>query len=160
MTVIASIPGLVLVILVAFLGLFLGGMHWKWAPVVDRVRWANLRFFNPTQMDTAGHPGAFAQVLRHTGRTSGRVYETPLGIEPTEDGFVIAMVYGDRTQWSKNVLAAGHAEVVRDDIIYEVERPEIVPLADVAGYLQPSDRRMMGLFGVEHALRLYHADHD
>ena len=155
-----TLLGALLLGLVALIGVFLGGMRAKWPPVVNAVRRLNLKVLNPRQMATAGQPGAFAQVLRHTGRTSGKTYETPLGIEPTDDGFVIALVYGDETQWLRNVLAAGHAEVVRDDVTYAVERPELVPAAEVIGFFKPSDQRLFGLFGVERCLRLYHAAHD
>ncbi len=160
MTALLSVLGALLVGMAAIAAIFLGGMHAKWPPVVSAVRRLNLRVMNPRQMQTAGQPGAFAQILRHTGRTSGRPYETPLGIEPTDDGFVIALVYGDDTQWLRNVLASGHAEVVRDDVTYAVERPEVVPLADVIDWFKPSDRRLFGLFSVRNCLRLYRADHD
>jgi deazaflavin-dependent oxidoreductase (nitroreductase family) len=160
MGTIVALLGALLLGLLAFIGVFLGGMRAKWPPVVDAVRRLNMRVFNPRQMATAGQPGAFAQILRHTGRTSGRTFETPLGIEPTDDGFVIALVYGNDTQWLRNVLAAGRAEVVRDDVCYEVERPELVSVKDVIGFFKPSDRRLFGLFGVEKCLRLYHAAHD
>ena len=152
--------GALLLGLVALLGVFLGGMRAKWPPVVNAVRRLNRNVFNPRQMATAGQPGAFAQVLRHTGRTSGRTYETPLGIEPTDDGFVIALVYGNDAQWLKNVLAAGRAEVVRDDVTYAVDGPELVAVDEVMGYFKPSDQRLLGLFGVDRCLRLYHAAHD
>jgi deazaflavin-dependent oxidoreductase (nitroreductase family) len=160
MGTIAALLGALLLGLLAFIGVFLGGMRAKWPPVVNAVRRLNMRVLNPRQMATAGQPGAFAQILRHTGRTSGRTFETPLGIEPTDDGFVIALVYGNDTQWLRNVLAAGRAEVVRDDVCYEVERPEVVSVEDVIGFFKPSDQRLFGLFGVEKCLRLYHAEHD
>ncbi len=155
-----TLLGALLIGLVAITGVLVGGMRAHWPPVVDTVRRINLRYLNPQQMDTAGQPGAFAQVLRHTGRRSGQVHETPLGIEPTDDGFVIALVYGERTQWLRNVLAAGRAEVIRDGQTYPVDRPQVVPLAEVAGFFTPADRRMSGLFGATEALRLYHAEHD
>ena len=160
MGTIVALLGALLLGLLALIGVFLAGMRAKWPPVVDAVRRLNMRVLNPRQMATAGQPGAFAQILRHTGRTSGRTFETPLGIEPTDDGFVIALVYGNDTQWLRNVLAAGRAEVVRDDVCYEVERPEVVSVEDVIGFFKPSDRRLFGLFGVEKCLRLYHATHD
>jgi deazaflavin-dependent oxidoreductase (nitroreductase family) len=160
MGTIASLVGALVIGLVALLGVFLGGMRAKWPPVVNTVRRLNMKVLNPRQMEDAGQPGAFAQVLRHTGRSSGKTYETPLGIEPTEDGFVIALVYGNDTQWLKNVLAAGRAEVVHDSVTYVVERPEVVPVERVVDYFKPSDRRLFGLFGVDSCLRLYHAEHD
>lgn len=159
MTVVIALVAAILVGIGGLLAVFLAGMHWKWGPVVDTVRVLNLRVMNPSQMKTAGTPGAFAGILRHTGRSSGRTYETPLGIEPTEDGFVIAMIYGERTQWSRNVLAAGSAEVIVGGRTYRVDRPEIVPIADAIGYVAPSDRRLTGLFGVTECLRVYHAEH-
>jgi hypothetical protein len=160
MATIIALLGALLIGLAALVGVFLGGMRAKWPPVVNTVRRLNLKVFNPRQMGTAGQPGAFAQVLRHTGRKSGRVHETPLGIEPTDDGFVIALVYGNDTQWLRNVLAAGRAEIVRDDVIYAVDRPEVVPLPTVIDCFKASDRRLFALFGVDRCLRLYHADHD
>ena len=160
MTAIITLLGALLIGLIAFIGVFLGGMRAKWPPVINAVRRLNQKVLNPRQMDTAGQPGAFAQILRHTGRTSGRTFETPLGIEPTDDGFVIALVYGNDTQWLKNVLAAGRAEVVRDSVTHAVERPEVVPVEAVIGFFKPSDQRLFGLFGVDRCLRLYHAPHE
>ena len=136
MTVFVSLLGAILLGLAALVAVFLGGMRAKWPPVVDAVRRLNMRVMNPRQMETAGQPGAFAGILRHTGRTSGKAYETPVGIEPTDDGFVIAMVYGERTQWARNVLAAGTATVIVEGQTYEVDRPELVPVAEV-------DRRLL-----------------
>jgi deazaflavin-dependent oxidoreductase (nitroreductase family) len=160
MGTLVTLLGALLLGLVALVGVFLGGMRAKWPPVVNAVRRLNLKVMNPRQMATAGQPGAFAQILRHTGRTSGKTYETPLGIEPTDDGFVIALVYGNDTQWLRNVLAAGRAEVVRDDTTYPVDRPEVVPVADVIGFFKTSDQRLFRVFGVEKCVRLYHAQHD
>lgn len=153
-----TVLGVIVVGLVALIGTFLGGMRAKWPPIVNGVRRLNARVVNPRQMETAGQPGAYAQILRHTGRVSGRTFETPLGIEPTDDGFVIALVYGDDTQWLRNVLAAGHAEVVVDGQTHRVDRPETVPVAEVIEDFKASDRRLFGLFGVTTALRLHRSD--
>lgn len=158
MGTLATLLGAILIGLVALAGVFLGGMRAKWPPVVDAVRRLNMRVMNPRQMQTAGSPGAYAGILRHTGRTSGTAYETPLGIEPTDDGFVIALVYGDRTQWLKNVLAAGSAEVVVEGSTYQVDQPEVVPVDEVMADFGASDRRLFGLFGVEQCLRLHRVD--
>jgi deazaflavin-dependent oxidoreductase (nitroreductase family) len=155
MATLVTLVGALLLGLVALVGVFLGGMRAKWPPVVNAVRRLNRTLLNPRQMDTAGQPGAFAQILRHTGRTSGKTYETPLGIERTDDGFVIALVYGDDTQWLRNVLAAGEAEVVVDGQTHRVDRPEVVPVAEVLGDFKSSDQRLFGLFGVKDCLRLH-----
>jgi deazaflavin-dependent oxidoreductase (nitroreductase family) len=155
MTLLISLLAALFVGLLGLLALFLGGMHFKWTLVVDAVRGANMRFFNPRQMQTAGTPGAYAGILKHVGRISGTRYQTPLGIEPIGDGFLIALIYGERTQWLKNVLAAGSAEVVVEGVAYAVDRPELVPMTEVVNDLPPGDRRLMSLFGVGQALRLH-----
>jgi deazaflavin-dependent oxidoreductase (nitroreductase family) len=121
--------------------------------VLRVVRRFNRRFMNPSQMKTAGTPGAYAGVVRHVGRRSGRVYETPVGPFATDDGFVIALPYGTSSDWVKNVLAAGSATLVTEGHTYEVDQPEIVPLSDVVDVLPIKERRNLRLFRVEQALR-------
>ena len=45
--------------------------------------------------------------LFHVGRRTGRPYRTPIMLFLRGDRAVIALTYGERTQWLKNVLAAG-----------------------------------------------------
>ena len=53
-----------------------------------------------------GTRGPFA-LVRHVGRRSGKLYETPLIVQPTSGGLVIELTYGDRVDWYRNVRAAG-----------------------------------------------------
>src|SRR5215469_12949510 len=50
-------------------------------------------------------------VVIHRGRNSGRVYQTPVNVFATEDGYVFALTYGPDTDWVKNILAAGGCEL-------------------------------------------------
>lgn len=122
------------------------------------VRHAARRFHhavgNPLQMRSAGTPGAYASVIRHQGRTTGRTYETPVWAVPTEDGFVIAIVYGSRTDWLKNVLASGAAVIVHDGDTYAVGQPEIVPMESVRAYFPARIQRTQRLVRVDRCLRV------
>jgi deazaflavin-dependent oxidoreductase (nitroreductase family) len=109
---------------------------------------------NPKQMETAGTPGAGASVLRHRGRTSGRAYETPVGVVADDDGFLVALVYGSRTAWLRNVLASGSATIVHEGRTYQVDQPEIVPMEAVADRFTTSDQRGFRVLGVDQALRV------
>jgi deazaflavin-dependent oxidoreductase (nitroreductase family) len=51
-------------------------------------------------------------IVRHVGRRSGKLYETPIIVAPVKDGFVIELTYGPDVDWHKNVLAAGGCTVV------------------------------------------------
>lgn len=109
---------------------------------------------NRHQLRTAGGPGARAALIRHRGRRSGRMYETPVTPAPSEDGFVIALPFGARADWVRNVLAAGEATLVREGVAYAVREPEVVPMSEVADCFDPGDQRAHRRFGVDLCLRL------
>jgi deazaflavin-dependent oxidoreductase (nitroreductase family) len=154
-TIIALI-GALLIGLVAIVGVLVGGMRAHWPPATEAMRRLTI-VLNKGQKGS-GEPGATWGFLRHVGRSSGTTYETPLGIERTDDGFVIAMVYGEKTQWVRNVLAAGTAEVVLEGETYPVDRPEIIPIGEAEAWIPGRDQRINTLVGVTEAVRLYHAD--
>jgi hypothetical protein len=108
---------------------------------------------NPLQMRSAGTPGTYASVIRHQGRTTGRTYETPVWAVPT-DGFVIAIVYGSRTEWLKNVFATGAAAIVQEGETYPVDQPEIVPMESARAYFPAQLQRTHRLVRVEECLRV------
>ena len=64
------------------------GMRRKTPWVLNGVRRFAHTIGNPHQMRSAGTPGAYASVIRHEGRRTGRSYATPVAAEPTDDGFV------------------------------------------------------------------------
>jgi deazaflavin-dependent oxidoreductase (nitroreductase family) len=129
------------------------GMRRKWPPVLDALRMINRRT-KPIVLASAGQEGAYASVVKHAGRSSGRLYETPVVAAATEDGFVIALPYGSNTDWLKNVLAQGSATIVTGGSAYEVDQPKVIGLEEAAPYFQARDRRMQRQFGVAEWLRL------
>jgi len=130
------------------------GMRARSPRLLNAVRRINRAIFNPLQMKSAGTPGAYASVIRHSGRTSGRPYETPVGAVPTDDGFVIALVYGPHTDWVKNVLASGSATIVKEGCTYRVDQPEVIPMEAAGGNLPAKDQRNLRLIGVDQCLRV------
>jgi deazaflavin-dependent oxidoreductase (nitroreductase family) len=143
-----------LVLLVSVAGIvFVMGMRSKSPTVVDGVRKLG-RAMRPLALKSAGGPGASASVVHHVGRTSGRSYATPVGAVPDDDGFVIALPYGLSADWVKNVLASGSAVVAHDGSSYDVDRPDVVPLAAVEHRFSPADRRAHRVFGVDQCLRV------
>jgi deazaflavin-dependent oxidoreductase (nitroreductase family) len=71
--------------------------------------------------------GPFA-LVRHVGRRSGRVYETPLILAPVPEGFVAELTYGPDVDWYKNIVAAGGCTVVRHGAEYTIDRISPVSL--------------------------------
>jgi deazaflavin-dependent oxidoreductase (nitroreductase family) len=108
---------------------------------------------NRVQMRSAGMPGTFASVIRHQGRRTGNAYETPVWAVPTEDGFVIAIVYGSRSDWLKNVKA-GAAAIVHQGETYAVNQPEVVPMENARAYFPAALQRTHRLIRVDRCLRV------
>jgi deazaflavin-dependent oxidoreductase (nitroreductase family) len=146
--------GIVVVALGTLVAAFVLGMRSGSPVVVDAVRKVNRAVFNPHQMRSAGTPGAYASVIRHRGRRTGRDYETPVVAVATPDGFVIVLVYGSRTDWLRNVLATRSATVVHEGRTYDVTDPEIVPIDSVADLFAAGDRLGARLVGVTSCLRV------
>ena len=67
-------------------------------------------------------------VILHRGRRSGREYRTPLFAFRRDRTLVIALLYGDESDWLRN-LRAGGGRVVRAGRTYVVGSPEIVETA-------------------------------
>ncbi|ATY15618.1 nitroreductase family deazaflavin-dependent oxidoreductase [Amycolatopsis sp. AA4] len=86
-------------------------------------------------------------VIVHRGRKSGREFRTPLNIFRTADGFVVALTYGPDTDWVRNVLAAGEAEVLTRGRKYRVRDPELVH-DESRRPMPPGVRQFLGLVGV------------
>lgn len=118
------------------------------------------RAARPLAMRSAGRKGTATSVVRHVGRRSGRTYLTPVVVARHDDSFLIALPYGQRTDWLKNVLAAGSAAIMADGRNYEVDRPEVIPMAEATAYFRPREQRMHRQFHVDTALRLRQRQED
>jgi deazaflavin-dependent oxidoreductase (nitroreductase family) len=106
----------------------------------------------------AGRRHSVTALLTHTGRRSGKTYQTPLGAQPYGDGFVVSLPYGSRTDWCRNVMAAGTCKLAFRGQIYRLERPEIIPAAQVFPTLRVAQRLLLRGGGIRDFLWLHEAD--
>jgi deazaflavin-dependent oxidoreductase (nitroreductase family) len=112
------------------------------------------RAMRPLALRSAGKEGSNTSVVRHVGRRSGRTYETPVIAVQHDDSFLIALPYGTRTDWLKNVLDSGSAAIVTKGHVYHVDQPEVIPMADATSYFRPREQRMHRQFHVGTALQV------
>jgi deazaflavin-dependent oxidoreductase (nitroreductase family) len=152
------VVGVVIGVIALLLVLLVAGMRWKLSPVLDTVRRLNRSVSNPRVMRTAGSGQSQTAVIEHTGRTTGRAYRTPVDTIPTQTGLLIALPYGTRADWVRNVLAAGSATVVKNGERVAVDRPAVVATARVANLIPDKTLRTLRLFGVTDCLRLERAE--
>jgi deazaflavin-dependent oxidoreductase (nitroreductase family) len=113
------------------------------------------RAMRPLALRSAGKEGSSTSIVRHVGRRSGRTYQTPIIAAQHGDSFLIALPYGERTDWLKNVLDKGTATIITNGHTYEVERPQVIPMAEATTYFGPREQRMHRQFHVESALQVH-----
>jgi hypothetical protein len=155
-----TLVGVLLLGLLIILLVFVLGMRTRSSPVLNAVRRFNHAIVNPRQMKSAGRPGAYASVVRHRGRTSGRDYETPVDAVVTDDGFVIALVYGANSDWLKNVLVSGSAIIVHDGHTYRVDQPQVIPMRAAVDDFPAKDQRGFRRLGIDQCLRVRRVESD
>jgi deazaflavin-dependent oxidoreductase (nitroreductase family) len=112
------------------------------------------RITRPLALKSAGRAGANTSVVRHIGRRSGRTYETPVVAVEHDGSFLVALPYGQGTDWLKNVLTSGSATVISGGHTYEVDQPEVIPMREATPYFRNREQRLHRRFHVDSALRL------
>lgn len=98
------------------------GVPMRFPPLVDRLQ---VKYMNPVVRPLAKYLPGFA-TIRHRGRKSGKQYETVVNAYRKGDVLAVMLGHG-KTDWVRNVLAAGEADVhlFRSDV--HITNPRIVP---------------------------------
>jgi deazaflavin-dependent oxidoreductase (nitroreductase family) len=121
-------------------------------PIPAAVARFNRRVTNPLTRRFAGRLPGFAIVV-HRGRSSGRVYRTPVNAFARPGGYVVALTYGPRADWVRNVLAAGECLLVVRGRRLRMTNPRVVH--DPARHgMPPPVRLILGLVDVDDFLLL------
>ena len=85
-----------------------------------------------------GH-GPFS-LVRHVGRKSGTIYETPLIVSRVPDGFVAELTYGPEVSWYRNIVAAGRCVIIFRGAEYRIDRIESCTAAEgLAAFGNPAN---------------------
>lgn len=120
-----------------------------------RKRWLariNLAFTNRITSRFAGCLPLFG-IITHVGRKSGRVYRTPVNVFPNEQGFAIALTYGQQSEWVKNVLAAGGCRLETRGNYYQLSAPRVVHEPSRRHFPLPA-RVILGIVGANDYVQL------
>lgn len=124
------------------------------------------KMLNPLIVKLAGrrHFHMAAQI-RHAGRRSGRTYTTPVSARRSGDMIVIALTFGNQSDWSRNVRSAGGGTIRIEGEDYNVTEPQILNLREAKPLVQaafsPVDRVGFRMLGIKQVmiLRMASAEH-
>jgi deazaflavin-dependent oxidoreductase (nitroreductase family) len=111
--------GVIIVITVAATGILLMRFRKRWLAKF------NIAVTNRITGLFAGWLPGFG-IITHVGRKSGKTYRTPVNVFRTPNGFIFALTYSSESQWVKNVLAAGGAELKTRGRKYRLSAPKVV----------------------------------
>lgn len=84
----------------------------------------NKHLFNKLELKRGNRP-----VLQHVGRSSGTSYRTPLDAHAVDGGYIFILVYGSKSDWVQNILAAGEATLEIDGAEVPLTTPQVVNTA-------------------------------
>ena len=121
------------------------------------------KVLNPVMRKLAGRRHVMmAAQIRHVGRRSGRPYVTPAGARLTGDTFVIPLTFGNQSDWSRNVRAAGGCTIRLEGTEYRAVQPELADRDQAAAVVRaafgPVERAMFRMLGIRQYLLLRRAD--
>ena len=121
-------------------------------PIPRIVRQWNKAGLNRVTKHIAPWTPGFGVVV-HRGRRSSQLYQTPVNVFATEDGYVFALTYGPDTDWVKNVLAAGGCELRTRGRAIRLVSPRLFH-DEARRDIRPVERQVLRVLGVADFLSL------
>ena len=100
------------------------------------------KVLNPIVRRAAGRKHVAVAQIYHEGRRSGRLFITPTSARRTEDGFIVPLTFGERSDWVRNVLEAGDCSIRFKSVDY----PATDPVVLVGPQVQVVARRTFKLY--------------
>lgn len=122
--------------------------------VSKQIRRFNRETLNPWMMKHAGGKHWYASVVKHTGRASGREYETPVVMHEVDGCLAIPLPYGRDVDWLENLQHAGGGFAVHKGLEYRLTDPVIVSRDAIAEALGPRDALRYRAFGIGDFVKL------
>ena len=84
------------------------------------------KVLNPIIRRAAGRQHVAVAQIHHEGRRSGRLFITPTSARRTDDGFIVPLTFGERSDWVRNVLDAGHCSIRFKGVDYLATDPVVL----------------------------------
>jgi len=104
-------------------------------PAAEQFPWLRRRVnetVNPWLIEHGVPGSAHAEIatLEHVGRRSATTYFTPVHPTVRESMVLIPAPLGVGSEWARNVQAAGRTRMQFHDMLYELDRPELITVAE------------------------------
>jgi len=121
--------------------------------ILDRIRVINKYVTNKLLIHIAGKNLGLFAILSHIGRKSGKIYKIPIIVVPVQNGFVIALSYGKKTDWYENVKAKGGCSLTWKKREYDLINPEFIDQKQGMAAFPSLFRLGLSMMGIQYYLR-------
>jgi hypothetical protein len=118
------------------------------------IRKFNKRILNPFAIWLVARRPMYYGVLHHTGRRSGKVYDTPVVAKLISAGVIIPLPYGTHTDWLENVLASDGCSLTLNGQDYTLTSPEIIPANIAEPRVPPGNATVWRRAGIKNYLSM------
>ena len=129
------------------------------AAIVRAVVRPLTKILNPLMVRLAGRRFFPMAQVHHVGRRTGKPYVTPTSAHIRGDVLLIALTFGNQSDWSRNVRAAAGCTVRLGARTYRATSPELVTWATdralIAAAFNPVLRAGFRLLGIRQFMRLH-----
>jgi deazaflavin-dependent oxidoreductase (nitroreductase family) len=129
------------------------------ALVVRAVIRPMTKILNPVIVKLAGRRHfPWAAQIRHVGRRTGKAYVTQATAHVHGNVIVIALTFGNESDWSRNVRAAGGCFIRMNGRDYRASNPQLLRRKDAVDLIRsafnPLERAGFRLLGIRQFMRL------
>lgn len=122
------------------------------------------KILNPLVATLAGrHHFPMVAQIHHVGRSTGKPYVTSVGASVQGAAVLIPLTFGNRSDWTRNVRAAGQCSVRLNGTVYQAVAPQFLDAAQAAPLIcrafDPVQRLAFRLLGIQQFMQLQLATH-
>jgi deazaflavin-dependent oxidoreductase (nitroreductase family) len=117
------------------------------------------KMLNPLVAALAGRRHfPMAAQIHHVGRRTGTPYVTSVGARVHDGIVLIPLTFGNRSDWARNVYAAGRCSVRINGADYQAVAPQFLTTAQAAPSIRtmfrPAERLFFKILGIRQFMRL------
>lgn len=124
------------------------------APVA-RIFGPAARAINPLIAGLAGSRAIpLWAVVRHRGRRSGRMFNTPVAVGHRDGALFIPLPFGTGTDWARNVIAAGGCTIRWKGAEYAMTDPVVLDQEAALPAFNAIEARLLRALGIQGILRV------
>jgi deazaflavin-dependent oxidoreductase (nitroreductase family) len=120
----------------------------------NRMRYVAKHVINRLTIRNAGTARSPFAIIRHVGRRSGKTFETPIMVQKLGEDFVLALTYGPKVDWYRNLQANGQGTLIWHGQSYTIEQLEPLDRSTGLAAHPLYEQAILRLFNVQEFVRV------